>query len=664
MIHVDNALWLLMERDPSLNPWAGDIRMHLDRYNERRWRLAGDGSLSEFANGYHYFGFHRTDEGWAFREWLPGADAVWLTGDFNNWQRYACPLIPIGNGVWEVRLRGQDALKHGQMVKLIVGRQGASFERVPAYIHRCVKDHIGGALCGEIWMPGQPFQWTDGDFFRFKRPRSPMIYEAHVGMAQEHGRVGSFREFADETLGWVQYAGYNTVLLMAVQEDPDYASMGRRVANFFAPSHRFGTPEDLKYLVNKAHELDISVLMEVCCCWASPNVGEGLSQQDGTDWQYFLTGPRGWHPKHGTRLFDYGRDDVLHFLLSNLKYWMEEYHFDGFRFDGVTSMLYENHGMSAFDRPDAYFSMNTNVDARIFLMLANELIHGFNDKAMTIAEEDSGFPGMCLPLEYGGVGFDYRQDEGVQALWAALIRDQRQQDWDMSRLWATLTAGRPGEMRLCSPEPRERSLMARMAGEALETGMGKEDKDPEVDRAADMQKAIRLLTCALSGNGFLTFMGNEFGHPDRVDFPRAENRFSGLNARRRWSLVNDWSLKYEWLANFDRAMTFLFNRFAIHCAGDPERLLIDDEKKLIAFSRGGMLFVFNLHPTQDARRVFINAGSGAYRAALTTDEWPFGGRERVSKEAAFRTSDAPGGTGFFIDLPCRFGAVFERLEEL
>ena len=671
MIHVDNAVWLLIEKDPWLNPQAGDIRMHLDRYNDTRWHLAGEGSIVDFANGHHYFGFHRTDTGWVFRDWLPGADAVWLKGDFNDWEPFDHPLTAIGNGVWEIELEGADALKHGQFVKLMVGRDGNSFERLPAWITRCVLDHSTETLCGQIWMPDEPFQWTDGDFYGKKRPDSPMIYEAHIGMAQEEARVGTYREFADETLDWIKYAGYNTIQLMAIQEHPYYASFGYQVTNFFAPSHRYGTPEDLKYLINKAHGMGISVLLDVVHSHACPNLGEGLNQLDGTDDQYFLYGGRGWHEAWKTRVFDYGKYEVLHFLLSNLKYWQEEFHFDGFRFDGVTSMMYENHGMEAFDNYDKYFSMNTNVDGRVYLMLANELIHGYNEKAMTVAEDRSGFPGMCLPWEYGGVGFDYRLAMGVPDMWIKLVKDQMQEDWNMHYIWHEITGCRPGEMAIAYAESHDqalvgdKSLIFRMADAEMYTGMMKDYHSPSMDRAIDMHKLIRFLTCALAPNGYLNFIGNEFGHPEWVDFPREGNNWSYHYARRQWSLVKSTDYKYEWLANFDRAMTFLINTFHIHCAGPAESLWLDNEKKLMIFARGGLLFAFNLHPTWSQEDVFISCrvtGPGRYRVVFSSDEAPYGGQSRISTETVYRAEDTEFGLGFRLYLPCRTAVALEKVE--
>ena len=670
MIHTDDAIWLLSEKDPTLIPWTGEIRMHLDRYNDRRWALCGDTPLAEFANGHRWFGFHRDGDGWVFREWLPGADAAWLTGDFNGWDRFSCPLSPIGDGVWEVRLKGHDALRHGQFVKLVVGRQGAAFDRLPAYAKRCVMDMSTETLCAQVWEPDEPFQWTDWDFYAQRRPEAPMIYEAHIGMAQEHEYIGSYREFADTTLGWVQYAGYNTIQLMAIQEHPYYASFGYQVTNFFAPSHRYGTPEDLKYLINKAHSLGISVLLDVVHSHSCPNEGESLNGQDGTDDQYFLSGGRGWHPAWGTKCFNYGKTEVIHFLLSNLKYWQDEFHFDGFRFDGVTSMMYENHGLCAFTGYESYFSMNTNIDARVYLMMANELVHGVNQKAMTIAEDVSGFPGMCLPLEYGGVGFDYRLAMGIPDVWIKLVKEQRQEDWSMHYLWRELTAGRPGEMTVGYVESHDQSLvgdqsmMFRLAGAEMYSGMEKDYHSPSMDRAMEMHKLIRFLTCSLAGNGYLNFIGNEFGHPEWVDFPRAGNNWSYQHARRQWSLVDNPNGKFEWLAAFDRTMTYFVNSHRLLCSGPAESLWIDDENKVICFARGGMLFAFNLHPTRSQEGVYLDArvtGPGSYRVAFSSDEWPAGGQERISRDTVYNTGETEFGFGIKVYVPCRCGVALEKI---
>ncbi|MBE5782031.1 MAG: 1,4-alpha-glucan-branching enzyme [Clostridiales bacterium] len=671
MIRVENAIEKLLQLDPGLSPYAKEVRLHLERYNQRRRQLGAKKKLTEICNGYLYFGIHRTETGWVYREWLPGADAAWFTGDFNGWEKYSHPMKRIENGVWEIHLPGKDALSHGQHVKLIVGRKGSAFERVPAYIRQTDMDESNYKLCGRVWAPDQPFEWTDSDWYGKKGVKSPLIYEAHIGMAQEHGKVGSYREFADATLPWIHQAGYNAIQLMAIQEHPYYASFGYQVTNYFAPSYRFGEPEDLKYLINKAHGMGIAVILDVVHSHACPNEGEGLHNQDGTEDQYFLTGKRGWHPAWKTRLFDYGKTEVLHFLLSNLKYWQDEFHFDGFRFDGVTSMLYEDHALgTAFTGYAQYFSLNTNVDARVYLMLANELIHSNNKKAIVIAEDMSGMPGMCLPLASAGLGCDYRLAMGTPDRWIRLIKEQRYEDWDIMGLWHELTGGRPGEKSVGYCESHDQALvgdktiMFRLADAEMYTGMHKDYHSPTMDSAIDLHKLIRLLTLATAGNGYLNFMGNEFGHPEWIDFPREGNGWSHHYARRQWSLVHNPQLKYEWLAHFDRDMVHLAEGKKLLCRGKPESLWLDQEKKLILFERAGLIFVFNFHPTWSQDDVFVSArvtGKGKYRVIFSSDDIAFGGQNRISKEQIYKTQEQAAGLGFRIYAPCRTAMILKKV---
>ena len=671
MIEIDNALSKLQETDPHLHPYLDEVRLHLERYNYQRKNLSKtEQPLSEIANGHLYFGFHKTTTGWVFREWLPGADAVWLYGDFNQWSKFEHPLSPIGDGVWELVLDGVDALQHGQYVKLIVGRQGTTFERIPAYIRRTVMDPATSRLCGQIWMPDKAFRWSDGRWYKKRRHATPLIYEAHIGMAQEHGGIGTYREFADSTLEWIQSLGYNTIQLMAIQEHPYYASFGYQVTNFFAPSHRYGTPEDLKYLINKAHKMNIAVLLDVVHSHACANVGEGLHLQDGTQDQYFLSGDRGWHSAWKTKCFDYGKREVLHFLLSNLKYWQEEFHFDGFRFDGVTSMLYENHGLgSAFTNYQQYYSLNTNVDARVYLTLANELIHTLNPKAVTVAEDMSGMPGMCLPLEYGGFGFDYRLAMGGPDMWIRLIKEQPMEHWDVMYIWSELSGGRPGEKSIGYCESHDQALVGdktiifRLADAEMYTGMEKTYHTPSMDTAIDMHKLIRFLTILLSGDGYLDFMGNEFGHPEWIDFPREGNNWSYHYARRQWSLVNNPDLKFEWLANFDRDMIHFVENNRVLSRKKPESIWLDQQKNLMIFRRNEFVYLFNLHPTQSYEDVFIDCdilGKGDYQVVFSTDDECYGGQNRISKEYIYKAIHEEYGFGFRVYLPCRTAAVLRK----
>ena len=668
------APYQITEIDPWLAPHSGDIELRMDRFKEKRWQLVGDAStLVNFANGHLFFGFHRTKTGWVFREWMPGADEVYLFGEFNNWDKESHPLDRGENGVWEIVLKGRDRLKNGQNVKLWVRHGEEWFARIPAYSTRVVMDKEMKTLCSQVWDPEETYPWTDAEFIA-KRPDAPLIYEAHVGMSQDKEGIGTYREFADNVLPRVRDLGYNTVQLMAIQEHPYYGSFGYQVTNFFAAAHWYGEPEDLKYLVNKAHGMGIRVLLDVVHSHACPNVGEGLQLQDGTEDQYFLEGGQGWHPAWGTKLFNYGRVEVLHFLLSNLKFWQTEYHFDGFRFDGVTSMIYHDHGLgSAFTNYDMYFNMNTDLEALNYLQLANELIHEVNPNATTVSEDMSGMPGMCLPIEQGGIGFDYRLAMGEPDYWIKLLKDTRDEDWNMNALWHEMTTRRPQEKVIGYCESHDQALVGdktlifRMADAEMYTGMMKEYHSITMDRAIELHKIIRLYTMSLGGNGYLNFMGNEFGHPEWIDFPREGNGWSYKYCRRQWSLVDDQRLKYEWLNNFDKAMINLAKDRKL--LNDPYAvsLWIDPERKIITFSRGKLLFVFNFHNSYSEQRFFLHAhttGEGTYRVVLSTDEERFGGPGLIDHEYEYHTAYAEGqGLGFDVYSPCRTAMVLERIKD-
>ena len=627
--------------------------------------------LSSFAYGYMYYGFSRSETGWIYREWLPGADAVHLIGDFNDWNRTSHPLTRGENGVWEIQLEGADALQHGQRVKIQVTRGKQSFDRIPAYIRRVVQDPTTKQFSGQIWAPPRRFVWTDGSYKK-RKLTTPMIYEAHVGMGQEREGIGSYREFADNNLKRIADLGYNTVQLMAIQEHPYYASFGYQVSNFFAASAWYGDPEDLKYLINKAHELNLFVLLDVVHSHACPNTGEGLNQLDGTDNQYFLPGQRGWHPAWGTKLFNYSKVEVLHFLLSNLKFWQEEYHFDGFRFDGVTSMIYQDHGLgTSFSSYDQYFGLNTNVDAITYLQLANELIHSVNPFAVTVAEEMSGMPGMCIPIRSGGVGFDYRLSMGLPDFWIKLLKEYKDEQWDMHKLWYEMTTRRPKEKNIGYCESHDQALVGdktlifRMADAEMYTGMDKAYHSPVIDRAIDLHKLIRFSTLVLACDGYLNFMGNEFGHPEWIDFPREGNGWSYKYARRQWSLAENGYLKYQWLENFDRAMLKFARKHRVLSKPQAVNLWIDQDNKIISFAKGDLLYLFNFNTTKSDPKFFMHAhltGAGSYRVIFSSDDPEFGGLNRVSKDYVYHTSEiADKGTGFEVYIPCRTAVVFSRV---
>ena len=663
----------ILTLDPLLKPYAADVALRMERNAAVRKQLLGDSAaLSAFANGYLYYGFHRTQTGWVFREWAPGADAIHLIGDFNDWNRASHPLRRLDGGVWEIELSGADALKHGQHVKLQITRGSRSFDRIPAYIRYTVQDPLTHQLTGVIWAPERPFQWTDGGYGR-KKISPLMIYEAHIGMAQEREGIGTYREFADFNLDRIKALGYNAVQLMAVMEHPYYASFGYQVSSFFAASHWYGEPDGLKALVDRAHSLGMYVLLDVVHSHACANVGEGLNLFDGTEDQYFLPGERGNHPAWGSKLFNYAKHEVIHFLLSNLKFWQEEYHFDGFRFDGVTSMIYQNHGLGEnFTDYSQYFGLNTNVDALTYLQLANELIHEVNPFAVTIAEDMSGMPGMALPIRSGGIGFDYRLSMGIPDFWIRLLKDVPDRQWDMGRLWYELTTRRTQEKNVGYCESHDQALVGdktlifRMADAEMYTGMDKAYHSLAIDRAIALHKMIRFITLALGSEAYLNFMGNEFGHPEWIDFPREGNGWSHHYARRQWSLAENGYLKYEWLERFDREMLRFARKYRVMTKPTAANLWMDEKNKLLAFAKGDLIYLFNFSPDASPTDFFVPAhitGEGQYRAVFTTDRIEFGGQDRVSERYVYTAKPVPDkGVGFTVYLPSRTAIVFRRVD--
>ena len=654
--------------DPWLKPYYSDIALRMQRHANTRRALLGDkGDLSSFANGYLYYGIARTEDGWVYREWAPGADEMHLIGDFNDWNRESHPMTRLENGNWEIKLDGEDALMHGQRIKVQVTKNGEKFDRIPAYIRRVVRDPETNEFYGQVWAPNRPFRWTDGGYG--KRKLSPLfIYESHVGMAQEDECVGTYREFADRILDRVQEAGYNTIQLMAIMEHPYYASFGYQVTNFFAASSWYGNPEDLKYLINTAHEMGMFVLLDVVHSHASKNTNEGLNRFDGTDDQYFIAQD---HPAWDTKLFNYGKYEVIHFLLSNLKFWLQEYHFDGFRFDGVTSMLYHDHGLGTdFMSYDRYFSLNTNVEAVTYLQLANELIHAVNPFAVTIAEDMSGMPGMCLPIRYGGIGFDYRLSMGVPDFWIKTLKES-DENWDMRKMWHELTTRRPQEKNIGYSESHDQALVGdktlifRMADAEMYTGMNKDYHSITMDRAIALHKMIRFITLVLAGEGYLNFMGNEFGHPEWIDFPREGNGWSYKYARRQWSLCDNEMLKYAWLRDFDRAMLKFARKYRVLSKRGAVNLWVDQERKLLAFCKGDIIYLFNFHPTESPTNFFLPThplGAGDYRAVFASDDVSFGGNGNISEDYVYTAKDVPGrGVGFEVYIPSRTAVAFKHV---
>ena len=623
----------IIKNDPWLAPHEAAIQGRYDYYQQRLAQFTDEGRrpLADFATGHLYYGLHHMAEGWVFREWAPHATSIALVGDFNDWQeRPEWTLHRLNDhGDWELQVP-HAYMCHAQHYKMLVRWDGGCGERIPAYATRVVQDASTALFCAQVWEPEQPYRFRHRHFHPHTSPL--LIYECHIGMAQEEERVGTYREFREQVLPRVVKAGYNCLQIMAVQEHPYYGSFGYHVSNFFAASSRFGTPEELKELIDAAHGEGVAVIMDLVQSHAVRNEAEGLGLLAGDPCQYFCEGNRRVHSAWDSLCFDYQKDDVVHFLLSNCRYWMEEYHFDGFRFDGVTSMIYRNHGLGvAFCSYDDYYNLNEDGDAICYLTLANTLIHSLSPDAITVAEEVSGMPGMAAPVADGGLGFDYRMAMNIPDYWIKIIKERADEEWRPSELLREVTNHRADEHTVSYAESHDQALVGdktiifRLIDADMYWHFRKSDGNYAVSRGIALHKMIRLLTSSTICGAYLNFMGNEFGHPEWIDFPREGNGWSCKYARRQWSLRDNPDLFYGCLADFDAAMLALvrsvpsFQRVAIHtvCQHDGDQVL--------AYRRGSLLFVFNFNPTRSFADYGLLVPRGAWQEVLTTDDVCFGG---------------------------------------
>ena len=663
---------MIYDSDPYLMPFKDAIDARAKRIRECRDRFAEGGSLSAGINNHLYYGLHREPDGsWVLREWAPNATRIYLIGECNNWQRTAgYAMTAVGDGNWELRLPAL-FLRHGQLYKLFIEWPGGGAERLPAYVTRCVQDPDTKLFCAQVWDPERPYVWRHG---RAGKRSHPLIYECHIGMSSEEEKVASFEDFRRDVLPKVADLGYNVLQIMALQEHPYYGSFGYQVSNFFALSSRFGTPEEFKALVDDAHGKGIAVVMDIVHSHSVSNEAEGLSRFDGREDLYFYDGPQGHHPAWGSRCFDYGKDETKHFLLSNCKFWMEEYRLDGFRFDGVTSMLYWDHGLGKdFGDYTLYFNEGVDENAVTYLALANILVHEIHPNAITIAEDVSGMAGLAAPLKRGGVGFDFRMSMGVAVHWIKWIKERRDEDWSPGEIWWELTNKREDEKTISYAECHDQALVGdktlifRLMDKEMYFSMAKDSQSLVVDRGIALHKMIRLVTAATAGDGYLNFMGNEFGHPEWIDFPREGNGWSYAHARRQWSLAEPDYLRYKYLRDFDKAMIRYLKKHEVLSAR-PVLLVADEEKKILIFSRNNSIFAFNFHPNGSFADYGFAVPAGTYRLALSTDEARFDGfdRLRAAETHVSVPEKSPNGNQAFDDtlylyLPGRCAMVYEKL---
>ncbi|MDH8702381.1 1,4-alpha-glucan branching enzyme [Dysgonomonadaceae bacterium PH5-43] len=622
----------LIKNDTWLEPYSEAIegRYRYFKSKEKELTQKGKISLSDFASGYLYFGLHLNKEGWVFREWAPYATSIYIIGEFNNWEeKDNYKLTNIGNGIWEINLP-KDAIKHKDLYKLKIHWDGGSGERIPAWAKRVVQDEQTYIFSAQAWNPDKPYTFKNKNFKPNVAPL--LIYECHIGMATSEERVGTYKEFTENILPRIKEDGYNAIQIMAIQEHPYYGSFGYHVSSFFAASSRFGTPEELKELIDTAHSMGIAVIMDIVHSHAVKNEMEGLGRFDGSYIQYFHGDSRREHPAWDSLCFNYGKSEVLHFLLSNCKFWLEEYKFDGFRFDGVTSMLYNSHGLGeAFCNYGDYYNLNQDGDAICYLTLANKLIHQVNENAITIAEEVSGMPGLAVAVNKGGYGFDYRMAMNIPDYWIKTIKEKKDQDWHPSGIWWETTNRRADEQTISYAESHDQALVGdktiifRLIDSDMYWHMSVNDQNFMVDRGIALHKMIRLITLSTINGGYLNFMGNEFGHPEWIDFPRQDNGWSYKYARRQWNLVDNPDLKYKYLGEFDKEMIHLVGGTKNFQKTEIQKVWDNDGDQILAFRRNDLIFIFNFNPSKSFSGYGFLVPPGKYKTILNTDNPKFGG---------------------------------------
>jgi 1,4-alpha-glucan branching enzyme len=650
----------LLQDDPWLAPYENDLNTRHSFFSDEMMRIKKSyGSLIEYAGRHLELGFQYNSEkkGWWYREWAPAASSLSLIGDFNNWDDKAHPLTESDNGIWEIFVPDTDKIKPDSEVKVRVVAANGTKDRVPAYIRYAVQNPETYDFTGTIGHVKSDFKWNDQKF-NLVDIKTPFIYECHTGMAQEKEGVGTFKELQENVLPRIKDLGYNCIQLMAVKEHPYYGSFGYHVSNFFATSSRFGTPEDLKSLINTAHSMGIAVIMDMVHSHAVKNFAEGLNDFDGSGHQYFHAGGKGYHTGWDSKLFNYGKEEVSRFLLSNIRYWLEEFHFDGFRFDGVTSMLYHHHGEHvSFDHYDRYFKEGVDWDAVRYLQLANTLIHQIKPNALSIAEDMSGMPGVCRPVEEGGVGFDFRLGMGIPDEWIKLLKHKRDEEWTMEGVWNVLSNRRYKEKTIAYAESHDQAMVGDktlafwLMDKEMYWHMKKEDPSLIIDRGIALHKMIRLITASAGGEAYLNFVGNEFGHPEWIDFPREGNQWSYKHARRQWSLVDNKDLKFHYLNDFDKAMISLLKQHNVLSSAPAKRLNVDENNQVLIFERANLIFIFNFHPTNSIPDYEFWVPNGVdFKYLLNSDDAQFGGHGRVDSKTIHNSFKKEGGD--FLKIYC------------
>lgn len=657
--------------DPLLIPFADVIGKRFQRMQEVLADITAEtsGSLYEFCDYHHYFGLHFDKGHWIFREWAPHATRIYIICEETGWEKDPAFLLTQidASGIFQ-GVFPKNTFRHRSLYRLRILWPGGEGDRIPTAARRVVQDSHTLIFNAQVWHPETPYV--------FEHPSCPLrqepllIYEAHTGMALEEERIGTYAEFVRHILPKIDASGYNAIQLMAVPEHPYYGSFGYHVSSFFAPSSRFGTPDEFRSLIDSAHARGIRVLIDIIHSHCVKNEVEGLSRFDGTLHQFFHDGPAGYHPLWDSRCFDYGKRMVQKFLLSNIRYWMEEFKVDGFRFDGVTSIIFKDHGIGrSFQSYQDYFKEDVDEEALAYLYLVNTLVHDINPDAVSIAEDVSGYPGLAAPLSEKGIGFDYRFAMGVPDFWIRLLKEYEDEKWPLGTLWHELTTRRKEEKTISYAESHDqalvgdKTLMMHLMGDDIYTAMSMTNPNIRTIRGVALHKMIRLITSATAGSGYLNFMGNEFGHPEWIDFPSQRNNWSYRHARRQWSLKYDLNLFYSALFEFDRQMVALIKKTDLLDGSFADLVYLHEEDRVIAFKRKQLIFVFNFNSRHSFKDYQFDVAPGKYQMIFDTDAPHFGGQSRLIPDQVHFTRFDPSVSGMrnmiSLYLPTRTALILQ-----
>ncbi|KAI8557559.1 hypothetical protein RHMOL_Rhmol04G0020000 [Rhododendron molle] len=495
------------------------------------------------------------------------------------------------------------AIPHGSKYRVYFNTSDGPLERVPAWAPYVVPDADGNQAFAVHWEPPPEYTYK----WKHKHPEVPKslrIYECHVGISGLEPKIASFNDFTEKVLPYVKEAGYNVIQLIGLVEHKDYFTIGYRVTNLYAVSSRYGTPDDFKRLVDEAHGLGLLVFLDIVHSYSAADEMVGLSLFDGSNDCFFHTGKRGHHKFWGTRMFKYGDVDVLHFLLSNLNWWVVEYHIDGLQFHSLASMIYTHNGFASLSGDmEEYCNQYVDKDALMYLILANEILHALHPKIITIAEDATLYPGLCEPTSQGGLGFDYFVNLSASEMWSSLLGNVPDCDWNMSKIVSTLIGNKhSADKMLLYAENHNQSISGGCSFGEILLGEPREhasDRKASILRGSSLHKMIRLISFTIGGHAYLNFMGNEFGHPkDMMNVDEKERILS---------------------------------------RGLPNIHHVNDTTMVISYLRGPLLFIFNFHPTTSYERYSVGVEeAGEYQVILNSDEKRYGGQALIEQDQYIR----------------------------